>query len=227
MHAIVTDVMVDERTLVLDDDNVFVEVLVRCLKPTVRLIDSAVDCDQALELFDAHRHAVVVLDLKMPKMDGFEVMQRIHQIDPRTHVIMVTGYASIEAAKEAVNRHAFGFLTKPFEYDELRRLVVEALTDYRERSTGQPLPGPDAQDAEIEELYQRVATASSALESSPHDPRLQAAYRDSFGRLRRAQAREADLASRAFRDNLALQKGMGYSSIEAARRVLDRDKNSA
>jgi DNA-binding NtrC family response regulator len=219
--------MLDARTLVLDDDDAVVEVLVRCLKPTVRLIDSAVDCEQALELFLAHRHAVVVLDLKMPKMDGFEVMQRIHQIEPRTHVIMVTGYASIETAKKAVNRHAFGFLTKPFDYDELRRLVVEAFADYRERSSRQPQAGPDAQDAQIEELYQQVAKASSALERSPDDPDLQAAYRDSFGRLRRAQAREADLASRAFRNNLALKKGMGYSSIEAARQALDRDKNSA
>jgi DNA-binding NtrC family response regulator len=219
--------MLDARTLVLDDDDALVEVLVRWLKPTVRLIDSAVDCEHALELFVAHRHAVVVLDLMMPKMDGFEVMQRIHQIEPRTHVIMVTGYASMEVAKKAVNRHAFGFLTKPFDKDELRRLVVEAFADYRESSGSQPLVSPDPQGAQIEELYQQVAKASSALERSPDDPDLQAAYLDSFGRLRRVQTREADLASRAFRDNLALKKGMGYSAIEAARQVLARDKSSA
>jgi hypothetical protein len=77
---------------------------------------------------------------------------------------------------------------------------------------------------EIEALYDEVAKLSSALEQSPHDPAVQAAYREGFARLRSAQNLEAEIASRAFRDNLALKKGVGYSSIEAARRVLDRDK---
>jgi DNA-binding NtrC family response regulator len=220
--------MLETRTLVLDDDDAMLHTVVRCLRGTVRLVDEAIDCERALELFAAHRHSVVVLDLRMPKMDGFEVMQRIHEIDRRTQVIMVTGYASIEAAQRAVNLHAFGFLTKPFDFAELRDLVVAAFADYQQRSTrqGQRHPSVDL-DAEIEELYRQVASASSALERSPDDPELQAAYRESFGRLRSAQAHEADLASRAFRDNLALKKGIGYSSIEAARRVLDRDKDSA
>jgi CheY-like chemotaxis protein len=220
--------MLDVRTLVLDDDAVFVAVLAHCLRDTVRLVDEAVDGERALELFAAHRHSVVVLDLKMPKMDGFEVMRRIHGMEPRTQVIMVTGYPSIECAKEAVNRHAFGFLTKPFEPEELQRLVVAACASHPERGSRQDHRGQSENgEAEIAALYQEVARLSSSLDRSPGDPELQAAYRMSFERLRGAQAQEADLASRAFRDNLALQKGMGYSSIEAARRVLDRDKGTA
>jgi hypothetical protein len=78
----------------------------------------------------------------------------------------------------------------------------------------------DEVEAEIEALYQNVAKLSSALERSPNDAVLQAAYRERFAQLRSTQAREAELASRAFRDNLALKKSMGYSSIEAAWRVL-------
>lgn len=74
--------MLDTRTLVLDDDASTVEILVRVLHDTVRQVDQAVDCERALELFATHRHSVVVLDYKMPKMDGFEVMQRIHLLDP-------------------------------------------------------------------------------------------------------------------------------------------------
>jgi DNA-binding NtrC family response regulator len=154
-------------------------------------------------------------------------MHRIHLLEPRTQVIMVTGFPSIECAKEAVNRHAFGFLIKPFPAQELRRMVVEAFTDYQERLDPRDAKGVDTVEAEIETLYQQAATLSRALERSPDDPELQTAYRESFARLRSAQAREAELASRAFRDNLALNKGAGYSSIEAARRVLDRDKDSA
>ena len=214
--------MLDTRTLVLDDDPLIADVLVDCLHQTVREVDRAVDCERALELFADRRHPVVVLDLMMPKMDGFEVMRRIHRIDPRTHVIIVTGHPSLENAVHAVNQHAFGFLLKPVVFEELQRLVIAAVLDYQHHSAGQP-----ASDAAIEAMYREVATLSSALQRSPHDAKLQADYRDSFARLRGAQAQEAELASRAFRDNLALQKGMGYSPIEAARRVLDRDKDSA
>lgn len=219
--------MLDTRTLVLDDDAAMVEALVGVLHDTVRQVDHAVDCERALELFAAHRHSVVVLDYKMPKMDGFEVMDRIHLLEPKTQVIMVTGFPSIECAKEAVNRHAFGFLIKPFAADDLRRMVMEAFADYQDRTDRRDARGIDAIEAEIETLYQRAAAASAALERSPGDSALEAACRESFERLRNAQAREAELASRAFRDNLALKKGMGYSSIEAARRLLDRDKDSA
>lgn len=226
--------MLDTRALVLDDDGVCVDVLARCLRNTVRDVDQAIECDQALELFETHRHPVVVLDLNMPKMDGFEVMQRVHGIEPDTEVIIVTGYASVDNAISAVNHHAFGFLRKPFDLKELQRLVVDAFSSYQERRSHRTrgprqnhrgLHGPDVE--EIESLYQEVARLSTALERSPNDPALQTAYRDSFARLRGAQAREAELVSRAFRDNLALRPGIGYSSIEAARRVLDRDKGSS
>lgn len=212
--------ILDARTLVLDDDGVFVDVVARCLRDTVREVDQAVDCDRALELFEVHRHPVVVLDLMMPKMSGFEVMQRIHEIEPHTPVIIVTGYASVDNAMSAINQHAFGFLRKPFDFTELQRLVIDAVSSHHDRRGL-------GDDQIIESLYQEVAKLSTALERSPNDPALQTAYRDSFARLRSAQAREAELASRAFRDNLALGKGMGYSSIEAARRVLDRDKGSS
>ncbi len=218
--------MLDTRTLVLDDDPGVADTLVGYLHDTVRHVDKAVDCERALELFDTHRHSVVVTDLIMPKMDGFEVMRRIHRLEPRTRVIMVTGYPSIECAKEAVNRHAFGFLVKPFAPEELQHLVLTAFADYQERG-GQQEHDEAEDEAKIEALYREVARLSSALERSPNDAALQSAYHESFARLRSTQAREAEAASRAFRGNLALKKGMGYSSIEAARRVLDRDKNSA
>lgn len=87
-------------------------------------------------------------------------------------------------------------------------------------------PG-EPHEAEIAALYREVSELSSTLERSPNDTQLQVAYHQGFARLRSAQTREAEFASRAFRDNLALKKGVGYSSIEAARHVLDRDKDSA
>lgn len=82
-------------------------------------------------------------------------------------------------------------------------------------------------EAEIGDLYQEVSRLSFDFERSPHDPQLQCAYHQALTRLRNAQTAEAELVSRAFRSRLALENGAGYASIEAARRLLDRDKDSA
>jgi len=102
------------------------------------------------------------------------------------------------------------------------QLVADAFARYQERGSGGA-----PHEAEVAALYQEVSRLSLALEHSPHDPQLQSTYHQALTRLRNAQVAEAELASRAFRTNLALKNGAGYASIEAARRVLDRDKDSA
>jgi YesN/AraC family two-component response regulator len=207
---------------VLDDDPAVVEILCRSLAPTVRCIDRATDANRAIELFFEHKHSVVVLDLVMPVMSGLDVMRRLQCVQPRTQAIIVSGYANVENVLEAVNAHAFGFLAKPLNLKELRTLVVDAFARYQNLRDESP-----DREAAIAALYDDIATRSRDLEQAPGDPQLQAAYQQSLARLRSAQHREAELASRAFRDHLALGKGMGYSAIEAARRVLERDKDSA
>ncbi|HET7504474.1 MAG TPA: response regulator [Kofleriaceae bacterium] len=215
--------MLETRALVLDDDPAMVEMLGRSLRMVVRRVDEETDCRRAMELFAAHKYPVVVLDLMMPQMDGLDVMRQMRHLESRTQVIVVTGVADKDRVIQALNLHAFGFLEKPVLLSQLQQLVADAFSLYRER--GLASETGDA-DAEIEALYREVSERASALERSPGDAELQAAYRDSFARLRRVQARDAEMASRAFRQNLALGKGVGYSSIEAARRVLARDKGS-
>jgi DNA-binding NtrC family response regulator len=214
--------MLETRALVVDDDEVYVDVLSRGLRNTVRCVDQETDACRAIDLFAAHKHSVVVLDLRMPKMSGLEVMRQIHQLEPRTQVIIVTGFADKKSAIEALNLHAFGLLEKPVSLERVYELVTAAFAQYQQHSDG-----GGHHDDEIEALYQEVAALSAAIERAPQDRQLQSAYRQCLTRLRDAQAAEADLAARSFRDSLALKKGMGYSSIEAATRVLDRDKNSA
>jgi DNA-binding NtrC family response regulator len=213
------EAMLETRALVIDDDPAMVEMLGLSLRKVVRRVDQETDCRRAIELFAAHKHSVVVLDLEMPQMNGLEVMRQMRLLESRTQVIIVTGVADKGSVIEALNLHAFGLLEKPILLPQLHQLVADAFARYREhRDTGVP------QDAEIEALYHEVSELSSALERAPNDSQLQAAYHEGFTRLRSAQTREAELASRAFRDNLALKSGVGYSSIEAARRVLDRNK---
>jgi DNA-binding response OmpR family regulator len=214
--------MLETRALLVDDDPIMVGILGGALRQTVRRVDEATDGGRAIELFAAHKHSVVVLDLNIPEVHGLEVLRRIHLTEPRTQVIIVTGFASKEIAIEALNLHAFSLLEKPFSIDRLSQLVSGAFARYQHHVDA-ALP----HEAEIEALYQEVERLSVALEGSPDDVEIRSAYDQCLAQLRGAQALEADLASRAFRDSLALKKGVGYSSIEAARRVLERDKDPA
>ncbi|MFZ3048089.1 MAG: response regulator [Desulfatirhabdiaceae bacterium] len=70
--------------------------------------------------------SIVLLDLKMPGMDGMEVLSQIHQMDPQILVIVITGYATIETAIEAMKKGAYDFIPKPFEPDQLRIVINRA-----------------------------------------------------------------------------------------------------
>ena len=87
--------------------------------------------DTALEVFLRENPAVVLLDLKMPGMDGMEVLRRIRQENDTAIVIVITGYATVETAIEALKQGAYDFVPKPFEPDQLRIVVNRAAEKIR------------------------------------------------------------------------------------------------
>jgi signal transduction histidine kinase/FixJ family two-component response regulator len=82
--------------------------------------------DDALKVIDAARPEIVLLDLKMPGKDGMEVLAHIRQQHPNILPIIITGYATVDAAIEAMKRGAYDFVPKPFEPDQLRIVVNRA-----------------------------------------------------------------------------------------------------
>jgi DNA-binding NtrC family response regulator len=215
--------MLETRALVADDDAAISHVLGECLRRIpIPQIDHATDGEAALALFVEHKHALVVLDLYMPKMSGLDVLRRIRTIDPRTQVVIVAAVATKEQAIEALNLHAFGLLELPFSPHQIETMLAEAYSQYQQLAGGAP-----AHEAEIAALYEQLATLSAALERSPDDAAVRQTHEQCLRRLRDMQRQEAEFASQLFRQNLALKKGSGYASIEAARRLLDRDKRPA
>ena len=87
---------------------------------------TAASGEQALQILEKQPIALVLLDLKMPGMGGMEVLQRIRQLDDSILVIVITGYATLEMAIEAMKRGAYDFIAKPFEPDALRIVVRRA-----------------------------------------------------------------------------------------------------
>ena len=70
---------------------------------------------------------MVVVDLKMPGISGMEVLSRVHEIDPQIVIVVITGYATIDTAVQAMKCGAYDFLPKPFSPDELRLIVNRGL----------------------------------------------------------------------------------------------------
>src|SRR2546426_54232 len=114
------------RILVVDDEIGPRESLRMLLKPAheIRTAESARAALQELEQF---RPDLVILDIKMPEVDGLEVLRRIKRIDPAIEVVMITAYASLETVKLALSHGAFEYLIKPFSRQDLEDIVRRAL----------------------------------------------------------------------------------------------------
>jgi DNA-binding NtrC family response regulator len=119
--------MTMRRVLVVDDEPDMVENCARILKRAGHQCLTATDPQRALALVDSERPDLLLTDLKMPGMDGMEVLRRAHEVDPALPVILITAFASIESAVAAIKQGAFDYLPKNFSVDQLRVAVERGL----------------------------------------------------------------------------------------------------
>ncbi len=127
--------MMEPSVLLVDDEVAFVETLVKRLeKRNVRVV-AAHSGQEALDTLSASgptKIDVVILDVKMPGMDGLETLARIKEDQPLIEVIMLTGHATVESAIEGMKKGAFDYLMKPCELDALLEKLNEATDKKRE-----------------------------------------------------------------------------------------------
>ena len=127
--------MIAPSVLVVDDEEAFVEAMARRLAKRGLKVSTAVSGAAALEALDAggaSRVDVVILDVKMPGMDGLEALTEIKQRHPLVEVIMLTGHATVESAIEGMKRGAFDYLMKPCDMGILMAKLEAAATTKRE-----------------------------------------------------------------------------------------------
>ncbi|HSB05325.1 MAG TPA: response regulator [Thermodesulfobacteriota bacterium] len=115
--------------LVIDDELIMREGCTRILSKEGWSVITAENGQQGLEGVQARPEEidVILLDLMMPGMSGMEVLDQIQRIDPNLLVIVITGYATVESAVEAMKKGAYDFIPKPFTPDQLRIVVRRAL----------------------------------------------------------------------------------------------------
>ena len=119
--------MAEGRILVIDDEPRMVDSLKTLLTMEGYDVIGEQTTDMALERLDKTEFDLMITDIKMPKLDGMEMMRQARKRDPQICVILITGYASLDTARGAVEEGAFGYLTKPLEIDELKLVVARGL----------------------------------------------------------------------------------------------------
>jgi DNA-binding NtrC family response regulator len=105
--------------LLVDDEEDFIEMLSLRLKESGENVLAAYSGSQCLEVLEKSEIDVIILDIKMPGMDGIETLQEIKKRHPLVEVIMLTGHGTIETAIEGMKLGAFDFLLKPSDFDDL------------------------------------------------------------------------------------------------------------
>jgi len=115
--------------LIIDDE----EIVCKRLKPAIEKMGCQVETFQspvaALERIAEKSFDVVVTDVRMDDIDGIQVLERTQQACATTKVIIMTGYAMMALAREAMQKGAFDFISKPFRPDDLRRVIYRAATE--------------------------------------------------------------------------------------------------
>jgi ATP-dependent Lon protease len=115
------------RILVVDDEKITRQNLEHVFKKDGYHVNTASDGAQALDFLEKSAFDVIVTDLKMGEVDGMTVLEKAKMINPGTEVIIVTGYATVSTAIEAMKKGSYHYLTKPLKLDEIRSTIQKAL----------------------------------------------------------------------------------------------------
>jgi len=120
-----------ESILIVDDEFSVRDSLCRWFRREGFQVTGAETAAEALKAIQEHPYEVALIDIKMPGMDGLELQDHVHRIDPQTAVIIITAFASVDTAVRALKHGAFDYVTKPVDPDELTHLVRRALEQRR------------------------------------------------------------------------------------------------
>lgn len=127
------------RVLLVDDEVEFLGTLIKRMKHREIDVDGVGSGEEALTSLEEDPVDVVVLDVKMPDMDGIDVLREVKGRHPSIEVVMLTGYANIEVAVRGMELGAFDYLMKPIDIDELLHKIEDA---YKARVIQERQSGP-------------------------------------------------------------------------------------
>jgi PAS domain S-box-containing protein len=198
------------RILVVDDELGPRESLRMLLKPSYQ-IQTADSGRAALDQIPAYRPDIVILDIKMPELDGLEVLRRIKRLDKTIEVVMITAYASLETVKTALTHGAFEYLIKPFSRQDLEDVVRRAL------GRRQAEQGTRGQVARLVGEMRRLAAKTRELEEAARREAVEQSLRVTQLSILREISRTfvSQLETQAISTAVTgqLQSALGYDAV--------------
>ncbi len=217
-----------KRALVADDEDVFCKLLAKTLGLDGFQVDTATDGMEAIEWIEKRRYAVILTDLMMPRAGGLEVLRAARRTDPDVAVILVTGYASLDSALAAIKEGAYDYITKPFQLEEIRLTVSNALERRRLVDENKSLlESLEKAYRQIDDLMRRQTSAASEI-----DRELVARQKEIFDKiqavrtLRGATAPFGQIAEAQKKNEADLSDRLGAVSSNLNRQFVRTDTGS-
>jgi PAS domain S-box-containing protein len=199
------------RILVVDDEVGPRESLRMILKPNYEIV-TADSGDTALKTLTTFSPDLVFMDIKMPKMDGIELLRRIKAIDPTIEAVMITAYASLDTVKNALTHGAFEYLIKPFSRVDLEETVRRAL------ARRQAELGKDSQLSGLVNEMRKLSTKTRTLEEDARREQAEQSLRVTQLSILREISRgilgQLDLAELTAGITAQLKEALGYDEAK-------------
>lgn len=161
------------KILVIDDEKSIRNTLKEILEFEKHEVQDAADGAEGLAKIEAEKFDVVLCDIKMPKMDGLELLEKVMDIQPETSVIMISGHGNIETAVEAIKKGAFDFIAKPLDLNRMlitlrnaldrSHLVKETRTLKKKLNRQSAMIGESEPMIKIREMIERVAPTEARV----------------------------------------------------------------
>ncbi|MDP2794742.1 MAG: sigma-54 dependent transcriptional regulator [Sulfurisoma sp.] len=131
--------MTKGRLLIVDDEKVAIKNLEHVMKKEGYEVVATQSGGNALAHLEKQAFDVVLTDLRMEKIDGMQILRKCRESHPDTEVVLITGFATLESAVDAMKHGAFYYIAKPFRLDEVRKVVAEAMEKIRLRRENRAL----------------------------------------------------------------------------------------
>ena len=148
------------KLLIIDDERVALKNLEHVMKKEGYDVVATQSGANALKILGEQSFDVVLTDLRMEKVDGMQILRKCRELYPDTEVVLITGYATLESAVDAMKHGAFYYIAKPFKLDEVRKIVKEAVEKVRLRN-------------ENRELREQIEKYQGKVKIITQDPSLQ------------------------------------------------------
>lgn len=119
----------NKKVILVDDEPIVCERLKPALEKVGFYVETYTESQKAIDRTTEEKFDVLVTDLKMQKPDGIDVMNFVKEHSPSTKVVIITGFATVDTAKDALKAGAVDFIAKPFKISQLRDLIVNITSE--------------------------------------------------------------------------------------------------